>query len=76
MLYLAETGDGKQKFRNRLFVMWFNTYQKREEYMLRTAEGKLEGQDNFMTLISRLDNPKLQQAIKEFDETISILFDT
>lgn len=76
MLYLAETGDGKQKFRNRLFIMWFNTYQKREEYMLRTAEGKLEGQDNFMALISRLDNPKLQQAIREFDETISILFDS
>ena len=27
MLYLAETGDGKQIFRNRLFVMWFNNYQ-------------------------------------------------
>jgi len=25
MLYIAETGDGKQKFRNRLFVIWFNT---------------------------------------------------
>ena len=74
MLYLAETGDGKQQFRNRLFVIWFNTYQKRDQYILKTAEGKLEGQDNFMALISRVDNPNLPQAIEEFDETVSILF--
>lgn len=34
MLYIAETGDGKQKFRNRLFVIWFNTYQHRSDYVL------------------------------------------
>lgn len=75
MLYLAETGDGKQQFRNRLFVIWFNTYKNRKDYIMKTAEGQLEGQDNFMALISRTDNPRLQQAIEEFEETISILFD-
>ena len=74
MLYLAETGDGKQKFRNRLFVIWFNTYENRHKYVLRTAEGKMEGQDNFMAIIVKADNPRLSQAIKEFEETASILF--
>ena len=74
MLYLAETGDGKQKYRNRLFVIWFNNYENRHKYVLRTAEGKLEGQDNFMALIGQIDNPRLAQAIEEFEETAEILF--
>ena len=74
MLYLAETGDGKQKFRNRLFVIWFNNYEKRHNYILKTAEGKMDGQDNFMALIASIDNPRLAQAIEEFEETVDILF--
>ena len=74
MLYLAETGDGKQKYRNRLFVIWFNNYENRHKYVLRTAEGKLEGQDNFMALIAQSDNPRLAQVIEEFEETAGILF--
>lgn len=74
MLYITETGDEKQGFRNRLFVRWFNTYEHHGRYFIRTAEGKLEGQDNFMAILSRLDNPKLSLAIEEFNETTALLF--
>jgi hypothetical protein len=74
MLYLTETGDEKQVFRNRLFVRWFNTYEHHERYIIRTAEGCLEGQENFIAIISRLDNPRLALAIEEFDETAALLF--
>ena len=47
MLYITETGDGKQMFRNRLFVIWFNTYVHHDKYIIRTAEGKMDGEDNF-----------------------------
>lgn len=40
-----------------------------------TAEGKMEGQMNFMAIISRRDNPRLQEAIQEFEDTISFIFD-
>ncbi len=73
--HLAETGDGKQQYRNRLFVIWFNNYENRHNYVLKTAEGKLEGQDNFMALIAQADNPRLAQALEEFEETAAILFD-
>ena len=43
--------------------------------MIKTAEGKMNGQMNFLAIISRKDNPNLPQAIAEFDETISFLFD-
>ena len=42
---------------------------------LLTAEGKMDGIMNFLAIISRRDNPRLPQAIEEFDETISFLFD-
>ena len=75
MLYLTETGDGKQAFRNRLFVRWFNNYEQREKYFIKTAEGKMDGQMNFLAILSRLDNPNLQLVIEEFNETISFLFE-
>ena len=75
MLYITETEDKKQASRNRLFVRWFNTYEYRDQYIIKTAEGKMNGQINFLAIISRKDNPNLPQAIAEFDETISFLFD-
>jgi hypothetical protein len=75
MLYVTETKDSKQAFRNRLFVRWFNTYKYRDRFFIKTAEGKMEGQMNFMAIISRKDNPNLRKAIEEFDETIAFLFD-
>ena len=38
MLYVTATGDGKQAFRNRLFIRWFNTYEHRDLYYIQTAE--------------------------------------
>jgi hypothetical protein len=75
MLYVTETGDEKQSFRDRLFVRWFNTYEHHGLYYIQTAEGLMEGQMNFMAMISRKDNPNLSNAILEFEDTVSFLFD-
>lgn len=75
MLYLAETGDHKQAFRNRLFVRWFNIYERRDLFIMKTAEGKMDGIMNFIAIISKRDNPNLPQVIEEFNETVSFLFD-
>ena len=52
----------------------FNTYENRHKFVMKTAEGKLEDQNNFMALIAKVDNPRLDQAIEEFEETAEILF--
>jgi len=57
MLYVTETGDGKQMFRNRLFVRWFNLYNLHDKFIIRTAEGRMDGQDNFMAIFVRKENP-------------------
>ena len=63
MLYVTETKDEKQAVRNRLFVRWFNKYELHHQYVIRIAQGKMDGQMNFMAIILRKDNPKLQMAI-------------
>lgn len=73
LLYICETGDGKQEFRSRLFVRWFNTYSGREAYILETAEVNDGETNNFAALIVQKSNPKLSKILSEFDETISIL---
>lgn len=75
MLYVTETKDSKQASRNRLFVRWFNTYEHSDQYIIKTAEGQMDGQMNFMAIILRKDNPRLQQVFEEFDETVEYLFD-
>jgi hypothetical protein len=35
----------------------------------------MEGQMNFMAIISRKDNPRMQEVIKEFEDTVSFIFD-
>ena len=38
LLYICETGDGRQAFRSRLFIRWFNNYAGRDAYVIQTAE--------------------------------------
>ncbi|MBQ6965514.1 MAG: hypothetical protein IJP82_07490 [Bacteroidaceae bacterium] len=73
LLYICETGDGKQAFRSRLFIRWFSSYRNRDAYVLRTVEIRAEGQDNFAALIVQKSNPRLEEIISEFDETIGVL---
>ena len=75
MLYITETGDGKQMFRNRLFIRWFNAYQHHDKYIIRTAEGKMDGQDNFMAVFVQKTNPNSQYVIEVFELITSLLFD-
>lgn len=70
---ICETGDDKQRLRNRLFVRWFNSYSQRDKYVLKTVEVMDGDIANFAALIIQKSNPKLNEIIMEFDETISLL---
>ena len=75
MLYITETGDGKQMFRNRLFIRWFNLYSHHDKYIIKTAEGKMDGQDNFIAIFVCKTNPHAQYIIEVFELVTAILFD-
>lgn len=73
LLYLCETGDGKQAMRNRLFVRWFRQYANNELYYFDTVEITAEGVDNFAAIIVQKSNPQLHQIIAEFNEVVEEL---
>ena len=76
LLYICETGDGRQAFRSRLFVRWFNNYAGRDAFVMQTAEVQEGKTRNFAALIVQKSNPRLEEILAEFNETISILTDT
>lgn len=74
MLYFCETGDGKQGMRQRLFDYWFSSSPRNSSFTC--ISGMVcdeEGVMNYVALVSRLDNPCLQQAIFEFTQTLQLL---
>ena len=73
LLYICETGDGKQAFRSRLFIRWFNNYKNRNAYILETAEVQEGKTKNFAALIVQKSNPRLNEIITDFKETIELL---
>ena len=74
LLYICETGDGKQGLRSRLFERWFANYEYKALYTSVTSSVVDEdGITNYATIIVRNDNPKLVQVIAEFTQTVSML---
>ena len=76
LLYLCETGDGKQAIRSRLFARWFEEYSEKQFYYCRTVEiVDRDNVKNFAAIIVQRSNPRLEEIIAEFDETIKLLTD-
>ena len=73
LLYICETGDGKQAMRNRLFIRWFTQYPLRHLYYLDTVEIAADGIDNFAAIIVRTDNPRLSEIAEQFKLITSTL---
>lgn len=74
LLYICESGDGKQAMRERLFEYWFETYRDNERFEMLTASVKDEdGMDNFAALILRRDNPNFARVVSEFTVSVELL---
>lgn len=74
LLYICESGDGKQQMRSRLFEYWFSSYQIKDNFLLLPASiVDMEGIENFAALIVKKDNPKFVDIVSEFSNTITML---
>ncbi|MCC8072094.1 MAG: DUF6169 family protein [Bacteroidales bacterium] len=72
VLYFCDTGDGKQALRDRLFRGWAEkAMQKGGFAFISSIVYDEEGNQNFVALISRPDNPNLGAIVQEFNEYIS-----
>lgn len=74
LLYICETGDGKQAMRKRLFDYWLSTYDHKSGFsILSSSLVDAEGVWNFASIIVRNDNPRLKEIASEFMETVNLL---
>lgn len=73
LLYICETGDGKQSMRNRLFRSWFEKSGIREEIALLSASiPDEEGIMNYATLMVPILSNDFEAVTKEFREIVSM----
>ena len=75
LLYLCETGDGKQTSRNRLFVRWFKEYAKKYLYYFDTVEIEADGIENFAAIIVQKATPNLNEIVRVFNHVVNTLKD-
>ena len=74
LLYICETGDGKQSMRSRLFEYWFSSYKRKALFtMLSSSIVDSDGMVNYATLILRNDNPRFAQILEEYTKSIQLL---
>ncbi len=73
LLYICESGDGKQQMRSRLFEFWFSTYRLKNRFLMMPASIEdMDGIENFAALIIRKDNPKFVDIVSEFSNTVAM----
>lgn len=71
MLYICETGDGKQAMRSRLFSHWFSAFADKGKYaMMQSTIEDLEGISNYFAIITRNDNPHFDEVLEEFRSAV------
>ena len=74
MLYFCETGDERQSLRSRLFEWWFKSSHRSEVFFSESAVIPDEdGTLNYVTYITRQDNPNLVRVSNEFAMTVQVL---
>ena len=74
LLYICETGDGMQKMRSRLFSFWFSVYAEHDNFLfLPKIVYDDEQNENYAELIIRRDNPRFNDLVSEFTNTITLL---
>lgn len=71
MLYICDVSDGKQSARDRLFAMWFNSYQGHFNYTLSRVSMQIDGIDYYASLLVSNSNPAYAEVLSAFNSFIS-----
>lgn len=59
ILNICDIRDGKQSARDRLFAMWFNSYEGRSNYTLSRVSLRIEETDYYACLLISNSNPSI-----------------
>lgn len=72
LLYICESGDGHQAMRARLFLRWFNQYNKDGRFIIKTAEVDADKATDYIALILQRSHPAFDDIVELFDSEISM----
>ncbi len=70
MLYICDPRDHRESIRSRLYERWFNSYSKRDDLTLHTANIDFDGYIVYTGMILRKDHPLYNEVIASFDEFV------
>lgn len=73
MLYLCDTSDGREEFRNKLFLSWFDKHAGNNRFTICKAHAEIEGEGIFLCIIIDNRNPKLKAITEDFEEKAAML---
>ena len=69
---MCESGDGHQAMRARLFLRWFNQYNKNGQFYIRTDEVKNGKITDYVALIIQRTHPAFNDIVELFDTEITM----
>lgn len=72
LLYICDTANEQQAQRDRLFLRWFNGYEQKKKYAIRTATVIDEGCPNYVLIIVPILHPQLEMIISTFEREIAM----
>ncbi len=73
MLYLCDTSDGREEYRNRLFLSWFEKYAQKNQFTICQAHTEIEGEGLFFCIVVENRNPKLKAITEDFEDKAAML---
>lgn len=76
VLYFCDTSDNRQAKRDRLFQRWLELAARKSDILsMRGVITEDDGVDNYVTLVSRVDNPNFDSVMSEFKQLVVLLKD-
>ena len=68
MLYICDTTDGRQASRNRLFRIWYETYEKNDLFSLYSEGMTIDNVRYFSSILLRKNHPMHIKVISAFHD--------
>ena len=73
LLYMCDTSDRREEFRDRLFLTWLEKYADKERFTYCRAHAVVEGQGIFFVILIENRHPKLQAIVEDFKDKAALL---
>ncbi len=73
MLYICDPSDSRQASRSRLYRLWYEAYEKHEEFTLSDKAIGLEGVTIYARLLIKNNNPAYNLIIEAFNDFVNLI---